>query len=257
MFSVLTLNLRFGLADDGANNWRYRKKGFQPFLEKYRTDFIGFQEANGFQIDFLHNILTEYNTIGKRSPSPSFWQNNVIFYQKNWHCIHYEHFFLSPTPSVPSRYRKSIWPRQCTIGIFKTDHRRVICINTHLDFDVSVQVKSANLILSRLSHFPGDIPVILMGDFNTTPFSPCYNIFTGHDKKATAKEDYFKNAFKKPFTGTHHEFTGNTDGDHIDWILFRGKITLKNSRVIPDTFKNIYISDHFPLCAHFKFGAKS
>ena len=251
MFSVLTLNLRFGLADDGVNNWQYRKIGFQPFLEKYPTDFIGFQEVNDFQIDFLQNILREYNYIGKRSPSPDFWQNNVIFYQQDWHCIHYEHFFLSPTPSVPSRYRKSIWPRQCTIGIFKTDHRQVICINTHFDFDVSVQVKSAKLILHRLSQLPGDIPVILMGDFNTAPFSPCYNILTGHDKKKAAKEDYFKNAFKKPFTGTHHGFTGITDGDFIDWILFRGKIALIKSKVIRDTFKNIYISDHFPLCAQF------
>ena len=70
MLSVLTLNLRFGLADDGANNWRYRKKGYQPFLEKYRMDFIGFQEANDFQIDFLDNLLTEYDYIGRRSPSP-------------------------------------------------------------------------------------------------------------------------------------------------------------------------------------------
>ena len=93
MFSVLTLNLRFGLADDGANDWKYRKKGFGLFLEKYRTDFISFQEANDFQIDFLHNILTEYNYIGKRSPSPSFWQNNIIFYHKKWHCTLYEHFF--------------------------------------------------------------------------------------------------------------------------------------------------------------------
>lgn len=251
MFSVLTLNLRFGLADDGANNWQYRKKCFQPFFEKYRTDFIGFQEANDFQIDFLHNILSEYNHIGKRSPSPDFWQNNVIFYQKHWHCIHYEHFFLSPTPSVPSRYRKSIWPRQCTIGMFKTDRQKVICINTHLDFEVSIQVKSAKLILYRLSHLPWDVPAILMGDFNTAPFSPCYNIFTGHDQNVTAKGDYFKNAFKRPFKGTHHGFTGNTDGDPIDWILFRGEITLIDSQVIQDTFQNIYPSDHFPLCAQF------
>ena len=253
MFSVLTLNLRFGLADDGPNNWRYRKKGFQPFLEKYHTDFIGFQEANDFQIDFLDNLLTEYDYIGKRSPSPAFWQNNVIFYQKKWHCIHYEHFFLSPTPSVPSRYRKSIWPRQCTIGMFKTDRRQVICINTHLDFDVSVQVKSAHLILDRLSHLPDDVPVILMGDFNTGPFSPCYNIFMGHDDTSSVNAGDFKDAFKKPFTGTHHGFTGNTEGDHIDWILFRGNITLRNSRVILDTFKNIYISDHFSLRAEFSW----
>jgi len=255
MFSVLTLNLRFGLADDGANNWRYRKKGFKPFLEKYPTDFFGFQEANDFQIDFLDNLLTEYDYIGKRSPSPSFWQNNVIFYQKNWHCIHYEHFFLSPTPSVPSRYRKSIWPRQCTIGMFDTNRRQVICVNTHLDFDVSVQVKSALLILDRLSHLPDDVPVILMGDFNSAPFSPCYKIFTGHDDTSSANAGCFRDAFKKPFTGTHHGFTGNTDGDHIDWILFRGKITLKNSRVIQDTFKNIYISDHFSLRAEFSWNA--
>jgi len=257
MFSVLTLNLRFGLAEDGANNWRYRKKGFRPFLDKYRTDFIGFQESNDFQIDFLHNILTEYNYIGKRSPSPSFWQNNVIFYRKNWHCIHHEYFFLSPTPSVASRFLKSLWPRQCTVGMFKTDRRQVICINTHLDFDVSVQVESAKLILNRLSSLPEDIPAILMGDFNSAPFSPCYNIFTARNKKERGKENYFKNAFKEPFTGTHHGFTGITDTGPIDWILFRGNLTSKNSKVIRDTFNNIYISDHFPLCAEFELGTKS
>jgi endonuclease/exonuclease/phosphatase family metal-dependent hydrolase len=257
MLSVLTLNLRFGLADDGPNSWQYRKKGFQPFLEKYPTDFISFQEANDFQIDFLHNILTEYNTIGKRTPSPSFWQNNVIFYQKNWRCIHYEHFFLSPTPSVPSRYRKSIWPRQCTIGMFKSDSRQVICVNTHLDFDVSVQIQSARLILDRLSHLADVVPVILMGDFNAAPFSPCYNILTGLDDTSSANSGYFKDGFKKPFMGTHHGFTGITDKDPIDWILFRGNIALINSEVIQDTFNNIYISDHFPLCAQFAWEAKS
>jgi endonuclease/exonuclease/phosphatase family metal-dependent hydrolase len=251
MFSVLTLNLRFGLADDGANDWRYRKKGFRPFLEKYRSDFISFQEANDFQVDFLHNILTEYNTIGKRSPSPSFWQNNIIFYKRDWHCIHDEHFFLSPTPSMPSRYRKSIWPRQCTIGMFKNANRQVICVNTHLDFDASVQAKSAKLILHRLSHLPDDVPAVIMGDFNTAPYSLCYNIFTGHDDTSSANAGYFKDTFKKPFMGTHHGFTGNTGGDHIDWILFRGNIKLINSKIIRDTFKNIYISDHFPLQAQF------
>ena len=132
----------------------------------------------------------------------------------------------------------------------------MICVNTHLDFDVSVQIQSANLILDRLSHLPGDVPVILMGDFNTTPLSPCYNIFTGHDDTSSANEGYFKDAFKKPFSGTHHGFTGIAEGDPIDWILFRGKITLINSKVIQDTFKNIYISDHFPLCAQFTLGAK-
>ncbi|MFO7553901.1 MAG: endonuclease/exonuclease/phosphatase family protein [Desulfobacterales bacterium] len=255
MLLVLTLNLRFGLADDGPNDWRHRKKGFPSLFEKYRSDFFGFQEANDFQIDFLDHLLTDYDYIGKRSPSPSFWQSNILFFKKSWTCIYHEHFFLSPTPSVPSRFMKSLWPRQCTIGMFKTERRQVICVNTHFDFDVSVQIQSANLILDRLSHFPDDVPVILMGDFNSPPFSPCYNIFTGQEDTSSGNAGYFKDAFKKPFTGTHHGFTGNTNGDHIDWILFRGKITLENSWVILDTFQNMYLSDHFPLCAEFTWDA--
>lgn len=255
MLLVLTLNLRFGLADDGPNDWRHRKKGFSSLFEKYRSDFFGFQEANDFQIDFLDHLLTDYDYIGRRSPSPSFWQSNILFFKKSWACIYHEHFFLSPTPSVPSRFMKSLWPRQCTIGVFETERRQVICVNTHFDFDVSVQIQSANLILDRLSHLPDDVPVILMGDFNSAPFSPCYNIFTGQEDTSSVNAGYFKDAFKKPFTGTHHGFTGNTTGDHIDWILFRGKITLKNSRVILDTFQNMYLSDHFPLCAEFAWDA--
>ncbi len=79
MISVLTLNLRFGLADDGPNSWQYRKKVFPFLFEKYRTDFIGFQEANDFQTDFLNGMLTEYDFIGKCSPSLSFWQDSIIF----------------------------------------------------------------------------------------------------------------------------------------------------------------------------------
>jgi endonuclease/exonuclease/phosphatase family metal-dependent hydrolase len=137
--------------------------------------------------------------------------------------------------------------------MFKTNRRRMICINTHLDFDTSVQVQSARLILDRLSQLPGDIPVILMGDFNAAPFSPCYDIFTGNDDQPAVKTSCFKDAFEQPYTGTHHGFTGHSDGDQIDWILFRGKIAVKHSRVIRNTFNRIYISDHFPLYAEFKW----
>ena len=128
----------------------------------------------------------------------------------------------------------------------------IIFVNTHFDFDTSVQIKSAKLIMERLSHFPSDITVIILGDFNAIPFSPCYNIFIGHGQKPEEKECYFINAFKKPFPGTHHGFTGNINGDYIDWILYRGKIFKQESMVIRDTIDGLYPSDHFPLYARFK-----
>jgi endonuclease/exonuclease/phosphatase family metal-dependent hydrolase len=143
------------------------------------------------------------------------------------------------------------------MGMFKNDNRMLICVNTHFDFDTSVQTKSAQLIMDRLLRFPSDIPVIMVGDFNATPFSPCYKIFTGHLRKPRKQEHYFKNAFKKPFPGTHHGFTGSIAGDYIDWILYRGKIIKQESMVIRDTIDGLYPSDHFPLYATFKLNQKN
>jgi len=62
-----------------------------------------------------------------------------------------------------------------------------------------------------------------------------------------------KNAFEKPFPGTHHGFTGVSKGDHIDWVLYRGNLRVKDSTVIQDRFDGRYMSDHFPLYARFKW----
>ncbi|MDM8524077.1 endonuclease/exonuclease/phosphatase family protein [Desulfococcaceae bacterium HSG8] len=250
MFSVMTFNLRFGRADDGPNNWSYRQKAFPLLFGKYRPDFIGFQEANDFQTDFLRDFLDEYDIIGERKPAPAFWQNSPIFYKKNWKLIRHEYFFLSPTPEIPSRFRKSRWPRQCVISMFEKDDCRVICINTHFDFDTSVQTRSALLIMEQLSHLPPDIPGVLMGDFNARPSRACYQVFTGQNQ---AKDPCFKNTFKEPFPGTFHGFNGNTDGGHIDWILYRGGIVTGEAAVIRDQFGGIYPSDHFPLHVRFRW----
>jgi len=50
--SVMTLNLRFGLAEDGRNGWEYRKEAVARLFREHGTDFIATQEANDFQIDY-------------------------------------------------------------------------------------------------------------------------------------------------------------------------------------------------------------
>lgn len=251
--SVLSLNIRFGLADDGQNNWKHRKKAYPHLFNNYRTDFIGFQEVNNFQANFLKDILHEYNYIGERDPAPDFWQNNIIFYHKKWECTCKDHFYLSPTPDIPSQFEKSKWPRQCTIGVFQHLQNKIIVANTHFDFDSGVQTQSAALIMRRLSDISSEIPAILVGDFNNTPYSPCYNIFVGQKTEGSYKEAMlFKDAFAEPFPGTFHGFSDNAIGDHIDWILYRGGLTPEDTRILPGRMDKFYLSDHFPLFAVFK-----
>ena len=251
-FSVLTLNLRFGLADDGKNSWKNRKRGFPSLFRQYRPDFVALQEANDFQIDFLAEILPEYHYIGKRDPAPVFWQNNVIFYENVWNVAYSQHFFLSPTPSIPSRFRESCWPRQCTMGMFQRRDRTLICINTHFDFDTMVQTRSAGIIMDRLSSLPSDVPAILLGDFNANPSHPCHNIFT-EKGRYDLKGPSFKNIFKQPFPGTYHGFANKPNGDHIDWILYRGQIIIEAKKVIRQLFEGVYLSDHYAIFARFRW----
>ncbi len=247
-FTAMTLNLRFGRADDGPNGWQFRKKCLPPLLARYDPDFIALQEVNNFQLDFLRRILPAHAFIGQRRPAPAFWQDNILFYRRRWRCTLQRHFFLSPTPDVPSRFRASRWPRQCTLGLFRYRGHRLACVDTHLDFDPQVQLDSARLILSRLAPLPPETPVLLMGDFNADRSSPCYRLLTGTGEK----EGGFEDAFGGTCPGTHHGFTGRSDGRAIDWILYRGKLEVLQARVVRERFEGRYPSDHFPLLACFR-----
>jgi endonuclease/exonuclease/phosphatase family metal-dependent hydrolase len=253
MISVLTLNLRFGLAPDGPNGWEFRKESLAALIGQFAAEFIGFQEANDFQIDYVSRILADFKYIGRRSPAPPSWQSNVIFHRSDWQCLHQDHFFLSPTPDIPSRFRDSKWPRQCTVGLFQKGADRFICINTHLDFAPGVQADSARIILDRISYLPADVPAVLIGDFNATPESPCYQIFTGKDPNRPALARSFRDVFCSPRPATFHGFTGETGGDHIDWMLYSGSITPTSCTAVHQKFAGRYPSDHFPLFATFGF----
>ncbi len=243
--SVFNLNLRFGHADDGPNSWNFRKKIFGRLLSKYRSDFHAFQEANDFQAEYLRGILPGYGMIGERYPAPRYWQNNIIFYDETWKCVHRDHFFLSPTPRVPSRLPESRWPRQCTMGVFEKDCIQLVYLTTHFDFKPDVQAESARIVLRELSRLSGDQPVIISGDFNCGPSSVCHKVFTGE------KSGRFKSVFMEPYPGTYHGFSGKPDGGYIDWMLFRGSIEPLESRVVRNEIDGLYPSDHFPLHAVF------
>jgi endonuclease/exonuclease/phosphatase family metal-dependent hydrolase len=250
---VFSLNLRFGLAEDGPNGWPHRKKSVELLVTRHASDFMAFQEANDFQTDFLKTVLEGYGCIGQRHPAPKFWQNNVLFYHPSWHCRISDHFFLSPTPDIPSRFRGSRWPRQCTIGLFERDASQIVCANTHLDFDASVQEQGARAILSRLNRFPPRVPAILTGDFNASPDSSCYQLLTGKNRFSEAVCHPFRSAFYSPFPATFHGFSGDREGKHIDWILFRGDLQPSQACVIQERFDDRYPSDHFPVFACFEF----
>ena len=249
VFTVMTLNLRFGLADDGPNAWRHRKKIIPRLFEKYPADFIAFQEVNNFQADDLQTILKGYAFIGQRTPAPPFWQNNMIFHKQDWELCGYQHFFLSATPGIPSRARDSRWPRQCTMGLFQKKGFYLVGINTHFDFQSANQLESAGIILNRRTRWSLRIPTILVGDFNASPRSELYALLTKPSQKPATDHRTFKSVLSKPYEGTHHGFSGKSNDDGIDWILYTDDLMMTDWLIIQDHVKGNYYSDHFPVRA--------
>lgn len=238
------LNLRFGLADDGADSWTYRKQCYPSLLEHHPCDFYGFQEANDFQITYLQGELTHHDTIGQRIPAPDNWQHNIIFHHRSWKCLSSDHFYLSRTPDVPSKYSRSKWPRQCTMGVFQRGDIRLAVINTHFDFDPEIQRRSARLILERVNRDATGLPVVFMGDLNAGPDAGCI-------EELTRRSSGFKSALPQPSGGTHHGFTGVAQGPCIDWIFYRGGLERADAAIVTERYDGRYPSDHFPLTASF------
>lgn len=249
--SVLSLNLRFGLANDGPNGWEYRKQSVVKLFREHGPDLIATQEANDFQIDFLAQNLSEYSYIGRRLPAPTFWQDNILFFRKPITCKDNLRLFLSETPDIPSRSFGSRFPRQVTLGLFDVKHRPLICMNTHFDFENPAQMGAARLIKKHLASYGNDIPTILMGDFNATPESQCYRWLTGEEADKEGGLD-FSETFKKPYPSTLHRFTGKPAGGYIDWILYRGPLRLKACSAVQRPIDGIHPSDHFPVRAVFE-----
>ena len=250
-FSVLTLNLRFGLADDGPQSWVHRRPVLGEFLARHPFDIMMFQEANDFQIDFIADCLPHHDIIGRRDPAPSFWQNNIICFRPPWQLDRWRHLFLSPTPQIPSRFPESRWPRQSTMGRFRCGRCELVCATTHLDFQESVQTASAEIIRDHLKPLAGDRPVILAGDFNCTPASACHAALTHPPSSSEEGRWDFRNVLPPPFPGTFHGFQGGRGRACIDWILYRGGIAVRQARVIRFPRATCYPSDHYPVAADF------
>ena len=76
-FSVMTMNLRFCLAEDGENSCQNREVLFSEALKRYPANFPGIQESNHFQPRFLIKHLCGHDVIGWRNPDKERWQSKV------------------------------------------------------------------------------------------------------------------------------------------------------------------------------------
>lgn len=252
---VMSFNVRYPNPDDGANRWENRRDLMVHTIEQQQPDVIGTQELFKLQGDYLVGKLAHYTWFGRGRYGDDRDEHMGVFYRNDrLRVVQSGNFWLSDTPDKPGSIS---WghplPRMVTWALFelKGSGQRFYYYNTHFPYreqDEPARTRAAQEIVARLKTLPADVPVVLTGDFNTTPDSQAHALLTRdlQDARVSAVTRSGPDA-------TFHNFTGKPD-HRIDWILYRG-LRATAVHTITSSQDGHYPSDHFPVLAEFQWSA--
>ena len=244
---IMSFNIRLPVESDGEDYWETRKPLAVRMLREQRPDVIGLQELVASQADYLARELPAYTWFGRGRNADGGGEHMGVFYLKDrLKVIESGDFWLSDTPGVPGSISwNHLYPRMVTWALFeqRSDGKRFYFFNTHLPYreqDEAARVKGANAIAQRIAALPANVPVVLTGDFNTTPDSDVHAVLarTLQDAWTTAPRVEGSDA-------TFHGFTGTADR-RIDWIFVKG-VTPESATSVTTRWHQRYPSDHFPV----------
>lgn len=251
---IMSYNIRLDVKSDGENQWEKRKEKLTGLLNYYEADFIGLQEVQHHQLQFIKQALPKYNHIGVgRDDGKTEGEHSCILYKKDRYSLMQQGtFWLSPTPAIVSFGWNAACRRVCTFGLFKdkSTGKLLWVFNTHMDhLGDTAREESAKLIVSKIQQLNKGYgyPVVLTGDFNARPESlPVQTIKTLlADARAIAKAQPYGPAD----TWNAFAFDKKPDG-RIDYIFIsQQSINVDKFATITDSYDLKYPSDHFPIMA--------
>lgn len=251
---VMTYNIRYPEKRDRANYWDNRRDVAMEMLRRYSPDLIGTQELFFRQGEDIVTAIPEYVWLGTARYGIHTNEYMGIFYKKErFQLLEMGQFWLSKTPDVPGSMdwdvtlpRLATWVRL----LDKRTAKPLYFVDTHFAHrreDAAARAESSKVIAAFLAKLPADIPVVLAGDFNTTPDTDAYRVLT-----QTMKDAWDQASERKGPVGTFHGFKGGErDEGRIDWLLYRAPWTVREAETITMKAGEQYPSDHYPVMAIF------
>jgi endonuclease/exonuclease/phosphatase family metal-dependent hydrolase len=252
---VMSFNIRYGTAGDGANAWDKRKDLLVETIRAFDPDLLGTQEVLDFQADFLAETLAGYSHVGvgrddgKRAGEFS----SVYFKSKRFELVDSGTFWLSETPERPgSKSWDSSLPRVATwVKLADRDAggRQLCFLNTHWDHrGEKARVEAGRIIRAWLDEHAKGLPTVVTGDFNVTETHQGLRALLAEDGNPPLRDVY---RVVQPESGeeeaTFHGFSGRRRGRRIDFILASPEWKVQTAAINTTNREGRYPSDHFPV----------
>lgn len=246
---VMTYNIKFDDTRDPGNDWRSRKGRVISLLNFYEPAIFGIQEGLAHQVEDLQKGLDNFEYVGVgRDDGQKQGEYSAIFYNAKLFAANRSGtFWLSETPGQPAKGWDAALPRICTW--VELEHgetgKAMTVFNTHFDHvGAKARKKSAELILDKIDELSVTGPVILMGDFNFTPFSEPYYVVTNSLRDARLASQVPPYGPEATFNGFRFDRAPTT---RIDYVFVNKVIEVLRYGVLTDSQALSYPSDHFPV----------
>lgn len=247
---IMSFNVR--CCDDEAGSVKNRSKIVCAIIEQYAPDSFGVQEATGQWMKILKKALAEkYVYVGEhREENPDSEYSAVFYLKDKFNLLGSGTIWLSDTPEVKyTKYEESACIRIATWATLENKESGEIYthINTHLDHisgtarNMQTDVLKAKIAdLEAKSSF-----VVCTGDFNAEPTEEVYT------KMLENMNDAKTIAANSDDGITFHNYGKVAEGENgpIDYIFTTGNLKVKNYKIICNTAKDMYPSDHYPIVA--------
>ena len=252
--NVATYNLRYDNPDDGKNVWVARRDAMRALVRYHEFDLWGTQEGLSNQLNDL-GTLTEYAHVGAgRDDGKDAGEHSAIFYRRERFALEdHGDFWFSTTPDKPSMG----WDARCCKRIAtwarlrdKPSGKVFVVLNAHFDHEgVVARRESAKLLVARGRALAGTLPLIVLGDFNSTPDSEAYTTV------AAALRDARSISQSPPYgpLATFNDFNVSKPAEErIDYIFLSPQWKVLRYAVLTDSIDARYPSDHFPVLARLR-----
>lgn len=292
-----TFNIRYtNTTDNVANNpegksWDLRGPYVIQIVRDYNFDIVGMQEVTGrdngkgnsmahgtglSQLETIKQELSDYTIFEwERDGNKDYSYNVLAFKTDKYESLESGCFWLSPTPDTPStgweyaangtsvnsdaQIRRTCgWSK---MRVKATGEEFVFAV-THVNYGALLDgPNSGRLIVERLSAIAGDLPVVLVGDFNMRvkdhpdAFREYMSYFSharmSADGALCIPEDNGQIAWTTTGWTTADKATSGSEFDHI----FYRNMHAHNYYVITENYgRGVNPSDHYPVMVEVTLG---
>lgn len=185
---VMTFNVMCSsCTPEGFEPWAARVPYIGDTIRRHDPDLLGSQELfTAAEVAQIEAELPGYTSIWWAAPDSDSldYADAAIFYRSElFEEVEHGFYWLSPTPDTPYSNgfanpqlpRLLVWARLRVLA----DDTELVFATTHFDNNAPSQELSAPLVLERTASLASEVPVVLVGDFNSKPDTMAYAILTG------------------------------------------------------------------------------